>query len=39
MKQNYIIKTEKIRDAFLAYKKENPDKLKNRLKRFLFNIL
>lgn len=32
MKQNYEYKTEKIRQAFLQYKKENPDKLKARLK-------
>ena len=32
MKQNYEIKSDKIKEAFLAYKKANPDKLKNRLK-------
>lgn len=32
MKQNYEIKSERIREQFLAYKKANPDKLKNRLK-------
>ncbi len=32
MKQNYEIKSDKIREAFLAYKKANPNVLKNRLK-------
>jgi len=32
MKQNYEIKSEKIREQFLAYKKEHPELLKNRLK-------
>lgn len=32
MKQNYEIKTERIREQFLKYKRENPEKLNNRLK-------
>ncbi|MBR3999376.1 MAG: sugar phosphate isomerase/epimerase, partial [Clostridia bacterium] len=32
MKQNYELKTEKIREQFLAYKKANPELLKNHLK-------
>ncbi len=32
MKQNYEIKSEKIKETFLAYKKANPDALKDRLK-------
>lgn len=32
MKQNYEYKTEKIRQEFLRYKRENPDRLKKRLK-------
>lgn len=32
MKQNYEYKTEKIRQDFLRYKRENPDKMKRRLK-------
>lgn len=32
MKQNYELKTDKIREQFLAYKKANPDLMKNRLK-------
>ncbi len=31
MKQNYEIKSEKIKEAFLQYKKANPELLKNRL--------
>jgi len=31
MKQNYELKTEKIREQILAYKKANPELLKNRL--------
>ena len=32
MKQNYEMKTDKIREAFLAYKKANPDKMEKKLK-------
>lgn len=32
MKQNYELKTDKIREQFLLYKKEHPEKLQNRLK-------
>ena len=32
MKQNYEIKTERIRERFLTYKKEHPERLVNRLK-------
>ena len=32
MKQNYEIKSDAIREQFLAYKKANPELLKNRLK-------
>lgn len=32
MKQNYEIRTERIREKFIEYKKANPDRLKRRLK-------
>jgi len=32
MKQNYEIKTDRIRERFLAYKNEHPERLKNRLR-------
>ena len=32
MKQNYEIKSDRIRERFLAYKNEHPERLKNRLR-------